>query len=81
MELFKDKKAGVITKDEYDKKYNELSKVVRKLEEEEKIITSNNTNDHIRKEQLKEINNNLNNESVDLLDAKIMRTLLNCINV
>lgn len=64
-----------------DKKYNELSKVVRKLEEEEKIIASNNTNDHIRKEQLKEINSILSNESVDLLDAKIMRTLLNCIKV
>lgn len=39
------------------------------------------TNDHIGKEQLKEINNDLGNESVNLLDAKIMRILLNCIKV
>ena len=41
----------------------------------------NNTNDYIRKEQLKEINAILSDESVDLLDSQIMRTLLNCIKV
>ena len=53
----------------------------RKLEEEEKNISANNTNDYIRKEQLKEINAILSDESVDLLDSQIMRTLLNCIKV
>ena len=81
MELFKDKKAGAITNEEYNKKYDELSRVVRKLEEEEKNISANNTNDYIRKEQLKEINAILSDESVDLLDSQIMRTLLNCIKV
>ena len=81
MELFKDKKAGAITNEEYNKKYDELSRVVRKLEEEEKNISTNNTNDYIRKEQLKEINDILSDESVDLLDSQIMRTLLNCIKV
>lgn len=81
MELFKDKKAGAITNEEYNKKYDELSRVVRKLEEEEKNISTNNTNDYIRKEQLKEINVILSDESVDLLDSQIMRTLLNCIKV
>ena len=81
MDLFKDKKAGAITPDEYNQKYNELSKKVRELEEEEKILSTTNTNDHIRKEQLKEINTILSDESVDLLDSQIMRTLLNCIKV
>ena len=81
MELFKDKKAGAITNEEYNKKYDELSRVVRKLEEEEKNISTSNTNDYIRKEQLKEINAILSDESVDLLDSQIMRTLLNCIKV
>lgn len=81
MELFKDKKAGAITNEEYNKKYEELSRVVRKFEEEEKNISANNTNDYIRKEQLKEINSILSDESVDLLDSQIMRTLLNCIKV
>ena len=81
MELFKDEKAGAITNEEYNKKYDELSRVVRKLEEEEKNISANNTNDYIRKEQLKEINAILSDESVDLLDSQIMRTLLNCIKV
>ena len=63
------------------KEYDELSRVVRKLEEEEKNISANNTNDYIRKEQLKEINNILSDESVDLLDSQIMRKLLNCIEV
>ncbi len=81
MELFKDKKAGAITNEEYNKKYDELSRVVRKLEEEEKKLAANNTNDYIRKEQLKEINDILSDETVDLLDAQIIRTLLNCIKV
>ena len=70
-----------ISAEEYNKKYDELSRVVRKLEEEEKNISANNTNDYIRKEQLKEINAILNDESVNLLDSQIMRTLLNCIKV
>ena len=69
-----------ISAEEYNKKYDELSRVVRKLEEE-KNISANNTNDYIRKEQLKEINAILNDESVNLLDSQIMRTLLNCIKV
>ncbi len=55
MELFKDKKAGAITNEGYNQKYDELPKVVRKLEEE-KNLAANNTNDYIRKEQLTEIN-------------------------
>lgn len=81
LELLKDKKAGAITSDEYNKKYNEPSKKVRELEEEEKVLSTTNTNDHIRKEQLKEINRILSDEIVDLLDSQIMRTLLNCIKV
>ncbi len=80
LELFKDKKSGAISTEDYNKKYDELSKAVRKLEEE-KNLAANNTNDYIRKEQLKEINDILSNETVDLLEAKIMRTLLNCIKV
>ena len=81
MELFKDKKAGVITTEEYNQKYNELSRVVRELEQQEKTLESNNTNDHIRKEQLKEINRILSDETVDLFEPKTMRALLDCIKV
>ena len=35
----------------------------------------------MRKEQLREINSILSDETVDLLDSQIMRTLLNCIKV
>ncbi len=81
LELFKDKKAEAITLDEYNEKYEDLSKKVRELEKEENVLSATNTNDQIRKEQLKEINRILSNESVDLLDAQIMRTLLNYIKV
>ena len=81
MELFKDKKAGVIITEEYNQKYNELSRVVRKLEQQEKTLESNNTNDHIRKEQLKEINRILSDETVDLFEPQTMRALLDCIKV
>lgn len=81
MELFKDKKAGAITVDEYNQKYDELSMVIRELEEEEKNLTNVNTNDHIRKEQLKEINRILSDETVDLFEPQTMRALLDCIKV
>ena len=81
LELFKDKKSGAISAEEYNQKYDELSKMVRQLEEEEKNLEDSNTTDYMRKEQLKEINNILSDESVDLLDSQIMRTLLNCIKV
>lgn len=81
MELFKDKKAGAITVDEYNQKYDELSMVVRELEEEEKNLTNVNTNDHIRKEQLKGINRILSDETVDLFEPQTMRALLDCIKV
>lgn len=81
LELFKDKKSGAISTEEYNKKYDELSNVVRELEKEEKNISASNTNDHIRKEQLKEINRVLSDETVDLFEPQIMRTLLNCIKV
>lgn len=63
------------------KEYDELSKMVRQLEEEEKNLEDSSTTDYMRKEQLKEINNILSDESVDLLDSQIMRTLLNYIKV
>jgi flagellar basal body-associated protein FliL len=81
IELFKDKKAGVITTEEYNQKYNKLSRVVRELEQQEKTLESNNTNDHIRKEQLKEINRILSDETVDLFEPQTMRALLDCIKV
>lgn len=81
LELFKDKKAEAISIEEYNQKYDELSKKVRELEEEEKKLSTGNSNEYIRKEQLKEINRILSDETVDLLDAQIMRTLLNCIKV
>lgn len=81
LELLKDKKAEAIPSDEYNKKYDELSKKVRELEEEEKKLSTGNSNECIRKEQLKEINRILSDETVDLLDSQIMRTLLNYIKV
>ena len=81
LELFKDKKCGAISAEVYNQIYEELSKVVRDLEQEEKNLEDSNITDYIRKEQLKEINAILSDESVDLLDSQIMRTLLNCIKV
>ena len=62
LELFKDKKSGAISAEEYNQKYDELSKMVRQLEEEEKNLENSNTTDYIRKEQLKEINSILSDE-------------------
>lgn len=55
------------------------------LEKEKEIDKSlrltGNSNECIRKEQLKENNRILSDEIVDLLDSQIMRTLLNYIKV
>ena len=54
---------------------------LKELEQQEKTLESNNTNDNIRKEQLKEINRILSDETVDLFEPQTMRALLDCIKV
>ena len=81
MELFRDKKEGIITINEYNEKYKVLSERAKELENKEEEINTRNLNFHIQEQKLKTIFEYLDDEKTNLLDPSAVRNLLECIKV
>lgn len=81
LKLFRKKSNNEISKDEYDKKYEELCSKIKSLETEAESIKNKNSITQINAERYKEIMEVLNNDSIDYTTPEIMKKLISEIKV
>ncbi len=81
MELFRNKKAGAISQEEYNEEFKRLSDRAKKLEKQEETLNNENIEIQIHKHKLKNLIEFVENKSVDILEPDEMKNLLDGIKV
>ena len=81
MELFEKRKNKLITSEEYNRSYMELSQKVRELEEQETALNNDSINKTIQNQKLSTIEKILTEGKIQLDDPSIVRELLEFIKV
>ena len=81
MELFEKRKNKLITSEEYNRSYIELSQKVRELEEQETALNNDSINKTIQNQKLSTIEKILTEGKIQLDDPSIVRELLEFIKV
>lgn len=81
LELFKAKRDGEVTSEQYEYSYAEFSRKIIELEEREKEVNEQNLQSQLAQRRLKEAHELLTNTDANRIDVDVMRKLVDVIKV